>query len=63
MSDTPVGPWKYMGDIMPLSDTGSFTNHAGVVDYKGKSYFFYHTGKLPHGGGFGAKCCCRGIQL
>ena len=53
MSDTPVGPWKYMGEIMPLSDTGSFTNHAGVVDYKGKSYFFYHTGKLPHGGGFG----------
>ncbi len=53
MSDTPVGPWKYMGEIMPLCDTGSFTNHSGIVDYKGKSYFFYHTGKLPRGGGFG----------
>ncbi len=53
MSDSPTGPWKYMGEIMPLSDTGSFTNHCGVVDYKGNSYFFYHTGKLPGGGGFG----------
>ncbi len=52
MSDSPTGPWKYMGEIMPLSDTGSFTNHSGLIDYKGKSYFFYHTGKLPGGGGF-----------
>ncbi len=53
MSDGPTGPWKYMGEIMPLSDTGSFTNHCGVADFKGQSYFFYHTGKLPGGGGFG----------
>ena len=53
MSDTPTGPWKYMGEIMPLQDTGSFTNHCGIVDYKGHSYFAYHTGKLPGGGGFG----------
>ena len=53
MSKSPVGPWKYMGEIMPLQDTGSFTNHCGVIDYKGNSYFFYHTGKLPGGGGFG----------
>lgn len=53
MGDSPVGPWKYMGDIMPLQNTGSFTNHSGVIDYKGNSYFFYHTGKLPGGGGFG----------
>ena len=53
MSGGPLGPWKYMGEIMPLQDTGSFTNHCGVIDYKGNSYFFYHTGKLPGGGGFG----------
>ena len=47
------GPWKYAGEIMPLSNTNSFTNHCGVADYKGHSYFFYHTGKLPKGGGFG----------
>ena len=50
---SPVGPWTYAGEIMPLSDTNSFTNHCGVADYKGHSYFFYHTGKLPQGGGFG----------
>jgi beta-xylosidase len=50
---SPTGPWKYAGKIMPLGNTGSFTNHCGVADYKGNSYFFYHTGKLPGGGGFG----------
>ncbi len=50
---SPLGPWKYAGEIMPLCDTNSFTNHCGVADYKGHSYFFYHTGKLPNGGGFG----------
>ena len=50
---SPLGPWKYAGEIMPLSNTNSFTNHCGVADFKGHSYFFYHTGKLPHGGGFG----------
>jgi beta-xylosidase len=50
---SPTGPWTYAGEIMPLCDTGSFTNHCGVADYKGHSYFFYHTGKLPEGGGFG----------
>ncbi len=50
---SPTGPWTYAGEIMPLCDTKSFTNHCGVVDYKGHSYFFYHTGKLPRGGGFG----------
>ena len=50
---SPTGPWTYAGEIMPLCDTKSFTNHCGVADYKGHSYFFYHTGKLPNGGGFG----------
>ena len=50
---SPAGPWTYAGEIMPLCDTKSFTNHCGVADFKGHSYFFYHTGKLPGGGGFG----------
>ena len=50
---SPLGPWTYAGPIMPLCDSKSFTNHCGVADYKGHSYFFYHTGKLPNGGGFG----------
>jgi hypothetical protein len=30
----------------------SFTNHAGIIDFNGGSYFFYHNGALPGGGGF-----------
>ena len=58
----PTGPWTYAGPIMPLSDTGSFTNHCGVADYKGHSYFFYHTGKLPGGGGFGRSVAVEEFQ-
>ena len=50
---SPAGPWTYAGQVMLHSNTGSFTNHCGVADFKGHSYFFYHTGKLPGGGGFG----------
>jgi arabinoxylan arabinofuranohydrolase len=30
----------------------SFTNHPGVIDFNGGSYFFYHNGALPGGGGY-----------
>lgn len=48
---SPTGPWTYRGTIMPTQGS-SFTNHAGIVDFKGGSYFFYHNGALPGGGGF-----------
>jgi MYXO-CTERM domain-containing protein len=35
----------------------SFTNHPGVVDFKGKSYFFYHNAALPGGGGYKRSVC------
>ena len=47
----PTGPWTYRGTIMPTQGT-SFTNHPGVIDFAGNSYFFYHNGALPGGGGF-----------
>ena len=50
---TPTGPWTYKGTIMPEGGTGSFTNHCGYENFMGHDYFFYHTGKLPGGGGFG----------
>ncbi|GAA0835763.1 family 43 glycosylhydrolase [Streptosporangium amethystogenes subsp. fukuiense] len=46
-----TGPWTYRGTIMPRQG-GSFTNHAGIADFNGGSYFFYHNGALPGGGGF-----------
>ena len=52
-STNPTGPWKYRGIIMGNKEQGgAFTNHPGVIDYQGKSYFFYHNGRLPGGGGF-----------
>ncbi len=56
-SNSPEGPWKYQGQIMPLQDTNSFTNHSGVMDFMGHSYFVYHTGWLPGGGGFTRSVC------
>ncbi|MFG1949381.1 family 43 glycosylhydrolase [Nonomuraea sp. NPDC048826] len=46
-----TGPWTYRGTIMPRQG-GSFTNHAGIIDFNGGSYFFYHNGALPGGGGY-----------
>ncbi len=55
-STSPTGPWTYRGVIMP-SEGKSFTNHCGVVDFKGHSYFFYHNGALPGGSGFARSVC------
>jgi MYXO-CTERM domain-containing protein len=58
-SSGPTGPWTFGGDIMAKqSGTGSsFTNHPGMADFKGKSYFFYHNGALPGGGGYKRSVC------
>ena len=53
---SPTGPWKYCGVVMPAQG-GSFTDHPGVVDYKGKTYLFYHNAALPGGGGFHRSVC------
>ncbi|XXT20890.1 glycoside hydrolase family 43 protein [Sorangium sp. So ce429] len=54
-SNSPTGPWTVRGDIMGPGRT--FTNHAGIVDYKGHSYFFYHNNALPGGGDFKRSVC------
>jgi arabinoxylan arabinofuranohydrolase len=57
-STGPTGPWTYKGIIQPVQAGGkSWTNHSGVIDYKGKSYFFYHTGDLPGGSDFTRSSC------
>lgn len=50
-STSPTGNWTYRGVIMP-SQGKSFTNHPGVIEFKGRSFFFYHNGALPGGSGF-----------
>jgi arabinoxylan arabinofuranohydrolase len=46
---TPVGPFTYGGMIMKAAGA-SFTNHTGIIDFGGHSYFFYHDGALQKGG-------------
>jgi beta-xylosidase len=56
-STGPTGPWKYQAKIMENQKTNSFTNHGGIIDYKGNSYLFYHTGLMPGGGSYGRSAC------
>ena len=39
------GPWEFKGELMGEAKD-SFTIHPGVIDYKGKSYLFYHNSTL-----------------
>jgi len=65
-----TGPWTFKGIIMPTEDRAvtrhratSFTNHPGVVDFKGRNYFFYHDGALPGGGGFKRSVCVEEFKF
>lgn len=60
--NSPTGPWTYQGKVMPTQGK-SFTNHPGVIDYKGKTYFFYHNGALPGGNGFNRSVCVQELQF
>ena len=55
-STGPTGPWKY-GGVLMTEEGGVFTNHPGIIDFKGKSYLFYHTGELPGGGSYHRSVC------
>lgn len=56
MAESPEGPWIYKG-IIQGNVPNSFTTHPGIVDFKGKSYFFYHNGVLPTGGSYRRSIC------
>lgn len=49
---SPEGPWTYKGNIMERAPHLAFTNHSGIIDFKGNSYFFYHDQDLSKGQGF-----------
>lgn len=42
MSKNPMGPYEYKGLIMPEHENGCWTNHHGIINYKGQWYLFYH---------------------
>jgi arabinoxylan arabinofuranohydrolase len=54
---SPEGPWSYKGYIMERTPKLAFTNHSGIIDFKGNSYFFYHSESLTGGGGFRRSVC------
>ena len=63
-STSPTGPWVYQDTIMHvIKDGGAFTNHPGLIDFKGNSYFFYHNGALPGGGGFNRSVCVEQFEF
>ncbi len=59
MSSGPTGPWEYGGQIMPTQsgDGSSSTIHPGMLDFGGKSFFYYHDGSLPGGGSYKRSVC------
>ncbi len=59
---TATGPWTYQGLIMDRHPNLAFTNHPGVIDYKGNSYLFYHNQGLPGGGGFNRSVCVEQFE-
>jgi arabinoxylan arabinofuranohydrolase len=59
---TATGPWTFGNTLMPTQGR-SFTNHPGVIDYKGNTYLFYHNGALPDGGGFHRSVCVEQIKF
>jgi hypothetical protein len=61
-SNSPAGPWKYRGVLM-ATEGGSFTNHPGIVDFRGKTYFFYHNAALPGGSGFTRSVCIEEVKF
>jgi arabinoxylan arabinofuranohydrolase len=52
---SPEGPWTYKGFIMERAPQLAFTNHAGIIDFKGNSYFFYHDQDLSKGQGLSVR--------
>lgn len=41
MAPSVQGPWTFAGELLG-EQKDSFTTHPGIIDYKGRSYLFYH---------------------
>ncbi len=55
-SENIWGPYEYKGLVMAVG-ASSNTNHPAVIDFKGQTYLFYHTGAQPNGGGYLRSVC------
>ena len=56
------GEWSQTKLIMYPTSTSN-TNHMGVCDFKGETYFIYHNGSLPKGNGYRRSACVRKLTF
>ncbi|MGZ4090624.1 MAG: glycoside hydrolase family 43 protein [Bacteroidia bacterium] len=56
MSRNINGPWEFKGILNEVAGNCE-TNRAAILDFKGKSYFFYHNGALKNGGSHRRSVC------
>jgi len=56
--------WVYGDTVMDIiKKNGAFTNHPAVIDYKGKTFLFYHNQALPGGSGFKRSVCIDELKF
>jgi beta-xylosidase len=56
ISSSITGPWTFKGILNEIPGNCE-TNRPATLDFKGKSYFFYHNGSLPKGGSHHRSVC------
>jgi beta-xylosidase len=56
MSQSINGPWEFKGILNDIAYNCQ-TNRPAILDFKGKSYFFYHNGALRNGGDHRRSVC------
>jgi beta-xylosidase len=49
-SKSPEGPYTYQGVVLDYRKIS--TNHHAIIDYRGRSWLFYHDNLLPGGGDY-----------
>ncbi len=61
-SDSVTGPYTYGGKLMEAGGSSN-TNHPAVIDFKGKTYIFYHTGAMENGSGYRRSVCVDELKF
>ncbi len=61
-SENINGPYTFGGKIMEAG-ASSNTNHPSVIDFKGKTYIFYHTGAMENGSGYRRSICVDELKF
>jgi beta-xylosidase len=56
MSRSMHGPWEFKGILNEIAGNCE-TNRSAIIDYKNRSYFFYHNGGLKNGGSHRRSVC------